>query len=472
MKQASMGLIGLAVMGANLARNLARNKIHTLVYNRTASKTEAFLQQFGNEYLTGSTDLADFCARLTKPRRILLMVKAGEPVDQMIAQLLPHLSPEDIVIDGGNSFYQDTRRRTKELEARGIHFVGMGISGGEEGALHGPSLMPGGSDASYEALEPILQAIAAKAEGGPCVAHIGPDGAGHYVKMVHNGIEYADMQLIADVYSIMKNVLRMDHQEMKALWEEWGRGRLSSYLVDITAKIMDRRDEKTGRPLLECVLDEAGQKGTGKWTGMSALDLGVPVPTIAEAVFARCLSSCRPMRLKASRILGTEAVPEPFSLDRKKQVLEDLENALYASKICAYAQGFALMAAAAEEYHWTLHFPDIAKIWRNGCIIRAAFLNTLSDIYSRNPGLENLILDDHFSRLLKEARPGWGRTVSLAQAAGTAVPGLASALEYFDMCRTEYTSANLIQAQRDFFGAHTYRRRDEDGVFHTEWEKA
>ena len=313
MKQASMGLIGLAVMGANLARNLARNKIHTLVYNRTASKTEAFLQQFGNEYLTGSTDLADFCARLTKPRRILLMVKAGEPVDQMIAQLLPHLSPEDIVIDGGNSFYQDTRRRTKELEARGIHFVGMGISGGEEGALHGPSLMPGGSDASYEALEPILQAIAAKAEGGSCVAHIGPDGAGHYVKMVHNGIEYADMQLIADVYSIMKNVLRMDHQEMKALWEEWGRGRLSSYLVDITAKIMDRRDEKTGRPLLECVLDEAGQKGTGKWTGMSALDLGVPVPTIAEAVFARCLSSCRPMRLKASRILGTEAVPEPFS---------------------------------------------------------------------------------------------------------------------------------------------------------------
>ena len=432
MKQASMGLIGLAVMGANLARNLARNKIHTLVYNRTASKTEAFLQQFGNEYLTGSTDLADFCARLTKPRRILLMVKAGEPVDQMIAQLLPHLSPEDIVIDGGNSFYQDTRRRTKELEARGIHFVGMGISGGE----------------------------------------IGPDGAGHYVKMVHNGIEYADMQLIADVYSIMKNVLRMDHQEMKALWEEWGRGRLSSYLVDITAKIMDRRDEKTDRPLLECVLDEAGQKGTGKWTGMSALDLGVPVPTIAEAVFARCLSSCRPMRLKASRILGTEAVPEPFSLDRKKQVLEDLENALYASKICAYAQGFALMAAAAEEYHWTLHFPDIAKIWRNGCIIRAAFLNTLSDIYSRNPGLENLILDDHFSRLLKEARPGWGRTVSLAQAAGTAVPGLASALEYFDMCRTEYTSANLIQAQRDFFGAHTYRRRDEAGVFHTEWEKA
>lgn len=466
----SMGLIGLAVMGANLARNLARNKIPTLVFNRTASKTETFIAAFGNEYLGASTDLDDFCARLEQPRRILLMVKAGAPVDQMLEQLLPHLSLGDIVIDGGNSFFQDTRRRTASLEAKGIHYVGMGISGGEEGALHGPSLMPGGSGASYEALKPVLKAIAAKADGDPCVAHIGPDGAGHYVKMVHNGIEYADMQLIADVYAVMKNVLHMDHAAMQAVWERWNQGRLSSYLVEITAKIMGTLDTDTGKPLLECILDTAGQKGTGKWTSSSALDLGVPVPTITEAVFARYLSAQRSLRLQAAASLPSPAAPaaEGTEADRDT-VLQELEAALYAAKICAYAQGFALMAAAARAYHWSLDFAAIARIWRNGCIIRAAFLNTLSDIYQRQGDLENLLLDEHFGRTLCEAHAGWSHVTALAQAAGVPVPGLSSALSYFDLCRTAYASANLIQAQRDFFGAHTYQRLDKEGIFHTEW---
>ncbi|XOQ52608.1 MAG: 6-phosphogluconate dehydrogenase, decarboxylating [Succiniclasticum sp.] len=465
----SMGLIGLAVMGANLARNLARNKIPTLVFNRTAAKTEAFIQTYGNEYLGASTDLGDFCARLERPRRILLMVKAGAPVDQVLEQLLPHLTPGDIVIDGGNSFFQDTRRRTEALEAKGIHFVGMGISGGEEGALHGPSLMPGGSDASYKALEPVLKAIAAKAGGDPCVVHIGTDGAGHYVKMVHNGIEYADMQLIADVYGVMKNVLHMDHAEMQAVWQRWNQDRLSSYLVEITSKIMGTKDAETGKPLVECILDVAGQKGTGKWTSISALDLGVPTPTITEAVFARYLSAQHSLRQQAAQVLKPQAAP---AVPDKETVLQELEAALYASKICAYAQGFSLMAAAAREYHWSLNFASIARIWRSGCIIRAAFLDTLSDIFQRQEHLESLLLDKHFSQVLCEAHPGWSHVTALAQAAGVPVPGLSSALSYFDMCRTSYTSANLIQAQRDFFGAHTYQRRDKEGIFHTEWEKA
>jgi 6-phosphogluconate dehydrogenase len=469
MKQATIGLIGLAVMGANLARNLAGHEIPTAVFNRTTSKTDAFIEQYGNDFLKGCHTLEELVGSLEKPRRILLMVKAGKPVDILIDQLVPLLDKNDILIDGGNSFYEDTIRRTQYLESKGIHFVGMGISGGEEGALHGPSLMPGGSDESYQALKPILEAMAAKAEGEPCVTHIGTDGAGHYVKMVHNGIEYADMQLISDVYSIMKDVLHMSHEEMKSVWESWGKGRLNSYLIDITAIIMGKQDSETGKPLLECVLDVAGQKGTGRWTSLSALNLGIPTPTITEAVFARCLSACRPMRLKASRILKKPAsVSLPVS---KEQILSDLEQALYASKICAYAQGFHLMRAAGEEFGWKLDFAAISRIWRNGCIIRAGFLNTLSDIFTRHPDLENLILDEHFSQALLDAQEGWSRVVSLAGKAGAAVPGLSSALQYFNSCRTEYTNANLIQAQRDFFGAHTYQRIDKKGTFHSEWSE-
>ncbi len=467
MQKAQMGLIGLAVMGANLARNIARNEIKTLVYNRTASKTEDFIKEFGNDYLEAAYDLEAFCAGLTRPRRILMMVKAGNPVDQLINQLVPYLEAGDILIDGGNSFYEDTIRRTKELEEAGIIYVGMGISGGEEGALNGPSLMPGGSDQAYVELEPVLTAMAAKAEGMACVTHIGTDGAGHYVKMVHNGIEYADMQLICDTYSIMKNALGMSNAEMQAVWEKWNQGRLNSYLVEITSKIMTKMDEESGEPLVEKILDVAGQKGTGKWTSIAALELGVPAPTITEAVYARYMSSYKGMRQKAAAIYSK---PAAISVEDKEAVLADLEAALYASKICAYAQGFVLMAAAGKEYGWSLDFANIAKIWRNGCIIRAQFLNTLSDIFSKNNDLENLLLDDHFSGVLAESREGWCRVVALAKQAGVPVPGLSSALEYFDYSSTAYVSANLIQAQRDFFGAHTYQRVDKEGTFHTEWE--
>ena len=468
-EKARIGLIGLAVMGANLARNLADKGISTLVYNRTPEKTRQFIKEFGgNRNLCGVESLEELIAGLERPRKIILMIKAGAPVDAMLDQLIPLLEKGDMIIDGGNSFFEDTRRRSNRMTALGFEFVGMGVSGGEEGALNGPSLMPGCTEQSYIQLEPILQAIAAKAEDGePCVAHIGTDGAGHYVKMVHNGIEYADMQLIADVYSVMRCILGIEPEEMADVWDKWNQGELSSYLVEITSRILREKDEETGKFLVDVILDVAGQKGTGMWTSLSALELCVPTPTITEAVFARCMSTYKAEREQLSRTMGSIALSSG-DVD-KEALLKDLECALYAAKICAYAQGFSLLAAAGDKYGWKLDMGTIAKIWRNGCIIRAGFLDRVSDGYAKEPDLKNLLFNDYFAEVLYKSRPGWGRIIALAAEKGVAVPALSSALAYFDSYRTCACNANILQAQRDFFGAHTYQRVDKEGSFHTQW---
>lgn len=480
MGQAQVGLIGLAVMGANLARNLADKKIHTLVYNRTEEKTRGFMREFGaDDCLAAAYSLAELTRGLERPRKIILMIKAGSAVDDMLERLIPLLDKGDILIDGGNSFFEDTRRRFRVLAEKGLEYVGMGVSGGEEGALHGPSLMPGGSKKAYLLLEPMLQAISAKAgreNAEPCVTYIGPDGAGHYVKMVHNGIEYADMQLIADICAIMRRILRMPPEEMARVWEEWGRKELSSYLVEITSRILRRRDEESGRPMVDIILDVAGQKGTGKWTSLSALELGVPVPTITEAVSARDLSCCKQERRALAEVYGaldkTLAVEDGnrvFSAEEKARLLEDLRSTLYAAKICAYAQGFNLLRAASDLYGWDLHMDRIARIWRGGCIIRAAFLDDVSDNFAADPRMKNLLFSPFFAEALQKARPGWGRVVGLAARSGVPAAALSSALAYFDGYRTAFGNANILQAQRDYFGAHRYQRVDKEGIFHTDW---
>ena len=470
-EKATIGLIGLAVMGENLARNFANHKIKTVVYNRTYAKTENFLQRFGKEpFLAGTDSLEDFVAAIAKPRKIILMVKAGAPVDQMLKQLLPLLEKDDLIMDCGNSYYEDTIRRSKLLSNHGLRFMGIGVSGGEYGALHGPSMMPGGDISAYEEIEPLLTKVAAQAEGEACVTYIGTDGAGHYVKMVHNGIEYADMQLIAEVYSIMKVVLRLSDAEMEKIWRGWNQGQLKSYLVEITADILGKVDVHTQQPLLEEILDVAGQKGTGKWTSQSALDLGVPVTTITAAVFARYMSARKAERREACRVLMTGEGLTEKGISQEK-VLEDLAQALYAAKICAYAQGFSLLAEAAKHYNWQLDFAAIAKIWRNGCIIRADFLNTISASFAKKSTLKNLMLDDYFAKILNASRPAWCRVVALAKEYELAVPALSTALDYLDGYKTDYCNANLLQAQRDYFGAHTYERLDKTGIFHTEWQE-
>ncbi|MBR1591033.1 MAG: NADP-dependent phosphogluconate dehydrogenase [Acidaminococcaceae bacterium] len=474
--QAKIGLIGLAVMGANLARNLANHNIQTLVFNRTAAKTEQFMKDFGdNPCLQAAYSLEELVQNLERPRKIILMIQAGAPVDAMLDTLTPLLEAGDIVIDGGNSYFEDTRRRSAKLAERGMEFVGMGVSGGEEGALHGPSLMPGCSRKAYVQLEPMLQAISAKArEDGkePCVTYIGSDGAGHYVKMVHNGIEYADMQLIADVYTIMRHVLGMEAGEMADVWDEWNKGELSSYLVEITANILRKKDAETGKPMVDVILDVAKQKGTGRWTSMSALELGVATPTITEAVFARNMSTYKEERKELEKVyagLQDTAVKAAFTEEEKAQLLEDLRNTLYAAKICAYAQGFNLMGTASETYGWDLQMDRISKIWRNGCIIRARFLDDVSDSFAKQRGMKNLLFSDFFADALKKGRAGWGRVVALAAERGVSVVALSSALSYFDAYRTASGNANVLQAQRDYFGAHTYQRVDKEGSFHTEW---
>ncbi|MBQ9698405.1 MAG: NADP-dependent phosphogluconate dehydrogenase [Acidaminococcaceae bacterium] len=488
--QAKIGLIGLAVMGANLARNLANHNIQTLVFNRTAAKTEQFMKDFGdNPCLQAAYSLEELVQNLERPRKIILMIQAGAPVDAMLDTLTPLLEAGDIVIDGGNSYFEDTRRRSAKLAERGMEFVGMGVSGGEEGALHGPSLMPGCSRKAYVQLEPMLQAISAKArEDGkePCVTYIGSDGAGHYVKMVHNGIEYADMQLIADVYTIMRHVLGMEAGEMADVWDEWNKGELSSYLVEITANILRKKDAETGKPMVDVILDVAKQKGTGRWTSMSALELGVATPTITEAVFARNMSTYKEERKELEKVYAelpgaaiaadenmTVAAAEnkkaAFTEEEKAQLLEDLRNTLYAAKICAYAQGFNLMGTASETYGWDLQMDKISKIWRNGCIIRARFLDDVSDSFAKQSGMKNLLFSDFFADALKKGRAGWGRVVALAAERGVSVVALSSALSYFDAYRTASGNANVLQAQRDYFGAHTYQRVDKEGSFHTEW---
>ncbi|MBU5244953.1 phosphogluconate dehydrogenase (NADP(+)-dependent, decarboxylating) [Bacillus halotolerans] len=469
MSKQQIGVIGLAVMGKNLALNIESRGFSVSVYNRSSSKTEEFLQEAEGKNVVGTYSIEEFVQSLETPRKILLMVKAGTATDATIQSLLPHLEKDDILIDGGNTYYKDTQRRNKELAESGIHFIGTGVSGGEEGALKGPSIMPGGQKEAHELVKPILEAISAKVDGEACTTYIGPDGAGHYVKMVHNGIEYGDMQLISESYFILKQVLGLSADELHEVFAEWNKGELDSYLIEITADIFTKKDEETGKPLVDVILDKAGQKGTGKWTSQSALDLGVPLPIITESVFARFISAMKDERVKASGLLsGPEVKPVT---ENKEELIEAVRKALFMSKICSYAQGFAQMKAASEEYNWDLNYGEIAMIFRGGCIIRAAFLQKIKEAYDRDPELDNLLLDSHFKNIAESYQGALRQVISLAVAQGVPVPSFSSALAYYDSYRTAVLPANLIQAQRDYFGAHTYERTDKDGVFHTEWMK-
>ncbi|UIN44666.1 NADP-dependent phosphogluconate dehydrogenase [Bacillus licheniformis] len=469
MAKQQIGVVGLAVMGKNLALNIESRGFSVSVYNRSSAKTEEFLKEAAGKNVVGTYNIEEFVASLEKPRKILLMVKAGTPTDATIQSLLPHLEKGDILIDGGNTYYKDTQRRNRELAESGIHFIGTGVSGGEEGALKGPSIMPGGQKEAHELVKPILEAISAKVDGEPCTTYIGPDGAGHYVKMVHNGIEYGDMQLISESYFILKHIVGLSSDELHEVFSEWNKGELDSYLIEITADIFTKKDEETGKPLVDVILDKAGQKGTGKWTSQSALDLGVPLPIITESVFARFISSMKEERVKASKLLaGPEAKP---AAENKEELIEAVRKALFMSKICSYAQGFAQMKAASEEYGWDLKYGDIAMIFRGGCIIRAAFLQKIKEAYDRDPELDNLLLDPYFKNIVESYQGALRKTISLAVEQGIPVPCFSSALAYFDSYRTATLPANLIQAQRDYFGAHTYERTDKEGIFHTEWMK-
>lgn len=468
MSKQQIGVIGLAVMGKNLALNIESRGYSVAVYNRTYAKTEDFLaNEAKGKNFVGAKTIEEFVNSLEKPRKIMLMVKAGPATDATIESLKPHLEEGDILIDGGNTLYEDTIRRNEELDKTGIHFIGTGVSGGEEGALNGPSLMPGGQKEAYELVAPIFEAISAKVDGDPCVTYIGPNGAGHFVKMVHNGIEYGDMQLIAEAYFILKHVLGMDANELHEVFTEWNRGELDSYLIEITADIFTKVDEETGKPIVDVIMDKAGQKGTGKWTSKNALDLGVPLPLITESVFARFISSLKDERVKASNMLSGPK-PNAYGGDRK-ELIEAVRKALYMSKITSYAQGFAQMRAASEEYNWDLKFGDIAMIWRGGCIIRAQFLQKIKEAFDRDPELPNLMLDPYFKEIVENYQSALREVVSLAVKNGIAVPTFASAIAYYDSYRSEDLPANLIQAQRDYFGAHTYERKDKPGVFHTNW---
>ena len=469
MAKQQIGVIGLAVMGKNLALNIESRGYSVAVYNRSREKTDEFLQEAKGKNIVGTYSIEEFVNALEKPRKILLMVKAGAATDATIEQLKPYLEKGDIVIDGGNTYFKDTQRRNKELAELGIHFIGAGVSGGEEGALKGPSIMPGGQKEAHELVRPIFEAIAAKVDGEPCTTYIGPDGAGHYVKMVHNGIEYGDMQLIAEAYFLLKHVLGLNAQELHEVFAEWNKGELDSYLIEITADIFTKIDEETGKPLVDVILDKAGQKGTGKWTSQNALDLGVPLPIITESVFARFISAMKDERVKASKLLAGPAV-KPYEGDRA-HFIEAVRRALYMSKICSYAQGFAQMKAASEEYNWNLQYGNIAMIFRGGCIIRAQFLQKIKEAYDRDPALPNLLLDPYFKEIVENYQQSLREIVATAAMRGIPVPAFASALAYYDSYRMETLPANLIQAQRDYFGAHTYERIDKEGVFHTEWLK-
>jgi 6-phosphogluconate dehydrogenase len=462
-----LGVLGLAVMGANLARNAARKGFGVAVYNRNAARTDDLVSHFGHEgRFTPSKKLGAFAQSLARPRAVVLMVQAGKPVDDVIEELLPHLEPDDIVIDGGNSLFTDTERRFAALKGKNIRYVGMGVSGGEIGALEGPSIMPGGEKGAYARIEPMVLKMAAQVEGTPCCTYIGPGGAGHYVKMVHNGIEYADMQLIAEAYDLFRTVYGLDAAAIAGIFEEWKKSPLDSYLIDITAEVLNKRDEKTGGALVDAILDEAEQKGTGRWTARNALDLGVPLTGITEAVFARVLSAQRGLRTEAEKTLPHQRTqtrkPEPADI-------EAIRDALYASKIVAYAQGFQQMTAASHEYRWGLRLGEIAKIWRGGCIIRARFLDRITEAYTANSDIPNLILQDYFRDAVLKAEPSWRRVVTLAVEHGVPIPAFSSSLSYYDGLRRARGPANLLQGLRDYFGAHTYRRLDAQGSFHTRW---
>lgn len=470
MKKADIGLIGLAVMGENLALNMESKGFTVAVYNRNFPGEEGVVDRFVNGRGKGKNFIAthsieELTDAVKRPRIIMMMIKAGAPVDEMIEQLLPHMSPGDVIIDGGNSDFHDTERRVKEVEAKGLYFVGSGISGGEEGALHGPSVMPGGSPEAWPIVKDILQGIAAKLDDGtPCCQWIGRGGAGHFVKMVHNGIEYGDMQLISEAYSLLKNRKGLDDDEMSVVFEEWNKGELDSFLIEITKNILRFRDED-GKPLLDKILDVAGQKGTGKWSAIAAMDESDPLTLVTEAVYARLLSALYAEREKAAGLYL-----EPVELGENLFV-EEIRQALYASKLISYAQGFSLIRRASEHYGWELDYGTIAQIWRKGCIIRSVFLQKITEAYRKNPKLENLLFDDFFRTKIQNALPSWRKTVSEGALSGVALPAMSSALSYFDGLRTLHSAANLIQAQRDYFGAHTYERTDrERGIFfHTNW---
>ena len=466
--KANIGLIGLAVMGQNLVLNMNDHGFKVAVYNRTTSKVDEFLEGPAKDTLVvGTHSLQELVGSLEAPRKVMLMVKAGSVVDQYIEDLLPLLSPGDIIIDGGNSLFTDTDRRTAYLTEKGLLYIGTGVSGGEEGARHGPSIMPGGNKAAWPAVKPIFQAISAHVDGDPCCEWVGDNGAGHYVKMVHNGIEYGDMQLICEAYQLLSEGLGLTTDEMQAIFAEWNRGELSSYLIEITANILAYKEDN-GQPLLNSILDTAGQKGTGKWTGINALDLGIPLTLIGESVFARCLSAQKDERVRAAQVLPKPAAS--FNGD-KQAMIAAIRQALYASKIISYAQGFRLMREAAKEYKLSLNYGDIALMWRGGCIIRSQFLNDIKQAYTKNPDLENLLLADFFIDAMKQAEAGWRQAVILGIQLGIPTPAFSSALAYFDGYRSERLPANLLQAQRDYFGAHSYERTDKPRgeFFHTDW---
>ncbi len=467
-KQCDIGLIGLAVMGENLVLNMESKGFSVAVFNRTTHVTEKFAaERAAGKNIQPTRTLEDFVAALKRPRKAMIMVKAGAPVDAVINQLAPLLDAGDVIIDGGNSLFTETQRRCKELEARGLHFVGCGVSGGEEGALKGPSLMPGGSRDSWEMIAAIFRKIAAQVDGEPCCRYMGPDGAGHYVKMVHNGIEYGDMQLICEAYAILNDVLQLSAPELAEIFEEWNRGELDSYLIEITSQIFRKRDPETGKPLVDVILDKAGQKGTGLWTLQSALNQSVVISTINAAVEARVISSRKEERVNASKVLP-QVRREQFTGDRA-ELIGAVCDALYASKIVSYAQGMELLGAASMSWKWDLNFGDIATIWRGGCIIRARFLNRIREAYERDRQLHNLLLDRYFTGIIKKTQQNWRTAVVTAVQHGVAVPAFSASLAYFDSYRQARLPANLLQAQRDFFGAHTYERVDKPGVFHTEW---
>ncbi|MEX2369672.1 MAG: decarboxylating NADP(+)-dependent phosphogluconate dehydrogenase [Bacteroidales bacterium] len=468
-EKADIGLIGLAVMGENLVLNMERNGYTVAVYNRTVEKVDNFINGRGKDKkFIGARTIEEFVNALERPRKVMLLVKAGKPVDDFIEMVQPLLEEGDIIIDGGNSHYPDTIRRTKYVESKGLLYIGTGVSGGEEGALMGPSIMPGGSAAAWPKVKEIFQSIAAKVEdGSPCCDWVGNDGAGHYVKMVHNGIEYGDMQLISEAYFLMKNLLGMNADEMHKVFAEWDKGELDSYLIEITAEILGFKDED-GEALVEKILDTAGQKGTGKWTGISALDLGIPLTLIGEAVFARCLSALKDERVEASKVLTG---PEITFNGNKKEFMEYIRQALYASKIVSYAQGFTLLKEAAREYSWDLNYGEIALMWRGGCIIRSAFLADIKTSFDENNELSNLLLSPFFKKKVEDSQHGWRKVCAVAMESGIPVPAFSAALSYYDGYRTERLPANMLQAQRDYFGAHTYERLDKPRgeYFHTNW---
>jgi 6-phosphogluconate dehydrogenase len=466
---AQIGVTGLAVMGRNLARNFARNGFTVAVHNRTAAKTRALVEEFGDEGGFVAAETAkEFVDALERPRRLVIMVKAGEPTDAVIEEFAPLLEPGDVIIDGGNAHFADTRRREQELREKGIHFVGVGISGGEEGALHGPSIMPGGSKESYDSLGPLLEKISAKAaDGSPCTTHIGPDGAGHFVKMVHNGIEYADMQLIAEAYHLLREVAGYSPAKIAETFRTWNRGRLDSYLIEITAEVLAHTDAATGKPFVDIVQDRAEQKGTGRWTVQIALDLGVPVSGIAEAVFARSLSGHAGLREASRSLTGPQA--SPLGEEEAEAFAAQVEQALYASKIVSYTQGFHQIQAGSDAYDWDIDLGAVAAIWRGGCIIRAAFLDRIRAAYDARTDLPSLLSDEQFAQEIAAAQDDWRAVVVAATQQGVPTPGFSASLAYYDALRADRLPAALTQGQRDFFGAHTYRRTDRDGSFHTLW---